>query len=177
MTPLLPSCPLARDLCSNSEIFPFFRGHYDIIYRAEQTVNVAPVVNFQYAMTSDYASWDQGALSFDANPHLMAIPNLMADPAFAMGGAPMSPVPSVSPSPASPYRLSPTQEMYPSQMQTNALVPPIPVSSPTPSLPSAAPPPMTTLPSRSTDGPQIRLNPLVMKPNLNHLPVTAPFKK
>ncbi|KAF7714873.1 Ubiquitin thioesterase OTUB1-like protein [Penicillium ucsense] len=151
-------------------------GHYDIIYRAEQTVNVAPVVNFQYAMTSDYVSWDQGALSFDANPHLMAIPNLMADPAFAMGGAPMSPVSSVSPSPASPYRLSPTQEMYPSPMQSNAIIPSIPVSSPTPSLPSAAPPPMTSLPSRSNDGPQIRLNPLVMRPSLNHLPVTAPFK-
>lgn len=155
----------------------FYSGHYDIIYRAEQTVNMAPVVNYQYAMTTNYSPWDQGALSFDVNSHLMSIPNLMADPAFAMGGAPMSPIPSVSPTPASPYRLSPTQDMYQSPMQSHTPIPSIPVSSPTPAMPSAAPPPMTSLPSRSSDGPQIRLNPLVMKPNLNHLPVTAPFKK
>ncbi|KAJ5153276.1 uncharacterized protein N7482_009754 [Penicillium canariense] len=150
-------------------------GHYDLIYRAEQTVNMAPVVNYQYAMTSNYSPWDQGALSFDVNSHLMSIPNLMADPAFGMG-APMSPMPSLSPPPAT-YRISPTQDMYQSPMQAHAPVPSIPVPSPPPVLPSAAPPPMTSLPSRSSDGPQIRLNPLVMKPNLNQLPVTAPFKK
>ncbi|GLI76831.1 hypothetical protein PoHVEF18_005109 [Penicillium ochrochloron] len=167
-----PTCP------SDATIRLLYRpGHYDIIYRAEQTVNMAPVVNYQYAMTTNYSPWDQGALSFDVNSHLMSIPNLMADPAFAMGGAPMSPIPSVSPTPASPYRLSPTQDMYQSPMQSHTPIPSIPVSSPTPAMPSAAPPPMTSLPSRSSDGPQIRLNPLVMKPNLNHLPVTAPFKK
>ncbi|OKO97403.1 Ubiquitin thioesterase otubain-like [Penicillium subrubescens] len=167
-----PTCP------SDATIRLLYRpGHYDIIYRAEQTVNMAPVVNYQYAMTTNYSPWDQGALSFDVNSHLMSIPNLMADPAFAMGGASMSPIPSVSPTPASPYRLSPTQDMYQSPMQSHTPIPSIPVSSPTPAMPSAAPPPMTSLPSRSSDGPQIRLNPLVMKPNLNHLPVTAPFKK
>ncbi|KAJ5886737.1 uncharacterized protein N7473_009411 [Penicillium subrubescens] len=166
-----PTCP------SDATIRLLYRpGHYDIIYRAEQTVNMAPVVNYQYAMTTNYSPWDQGALSFDVNSHLMSIPNLMADPAFAMGGASMSPIPSVSPTPASPYRLSPTQDMYQSPMQSHTPIPSIPVSSPTPAMPSAAPPPMTSLPSRSSDGPQIRLNPLVMKPNLNHLPVTAPFK-
>ncbi|KAJ5930433.1 hypothetical protein N7466_005926 [Penicillium verhagenii] len=148
-------------------------GHYDILYRAElPTVNMAPVVNFQYGMTSNYSPWDQGALSFDVNPHLMSIPNLMADPAFGGMGAQISPMPSVSP-PLSSYRVSPPQEMYHSPMQSHAMPP---VSSPPPALPSA-PPPMTVLPSRSTDGPQIRLNPLVMKPNLSHsLPVTTPFK-
>jgi hypothetical protein len=92
----------------------------------------------------------------------------------------MSPMPSVSPAPASPFRMSPQQEMYQSPMQTHAPIPSIPVSSPPPPIPppSTAPPPMTALPSRSSDGPQIRLNPLVMKPNLSRsLPVTTPFKK
>ena len=139
---------------------------------------MAPIVNYQYAMTSNYSPWEQGALSFDVNSHLMSIPNLMADPAFGMGD-PLSPLaPSVSPTPASPYRVSPPHEMYQSPMQNHAPVPSIPVSSPPPVMPSAAPPPMTALPSRSSDGPQIRLNPLVMKPNLSHsLPVTTPFKK
>ncbi|KAJ5769137.1 hypothetical protein N7520_003696 [Penicillium odoratum] len=153
-------------------------GHYDLLYRAElPTVNMAPVVNFQYGMTTNYSPWDQGALSFDVSPHLMSIPNLMSDPAFGAMGAPMSPMPSVSSTPLSSYRVSPPQEMYQSPMQSHAPMPPMPpVSSPPPVLPSA-PPPMTALPSRSSDGPQIRLNPLVMKPNLSHsLPVTTPFK-
>lgn len=138
---------------------------------------MAPVVNYQYAMTSNYSPWDQGALSFDVNSHLMSIPNLMADPAFGMA-APMSPMSSVPPTPASPFRISSPQDMYQSPMQSHTPVPSIPVSSPTPVMPSAAPPPMTSLPSRYSDGPQIRLNPLVMKPNLSHsLPVTTPFKK
>ncbi|KAJ5692386.1 Ovarian tumor otubain [Penicillium macrosclerotiorum] len=152
-------------------------GHYDLLYRAEATVNMAPVVNYQYAMTSNYSPWDQSALPFDVNSHLMSIPNLMADPAFPLGGAPMSPIPSVSPSPGSPYRISPTQEMYQSPMQAHAPIPSISAPSPTPVMPPVAPPSMTTLSGRSSSGPQIRLNPLVMKPNLSHsLPVTTPFK-
>ncbi|KAJ6146360.1 Ovarian tumor otubain [Penicillium chrysogenum] len=123
--------------------------------------------------------WDPTALGFDVNSSLMAIPNLMQDTSFGMG-APMSPMPSVSPTPASPFRMSPQQDMYQSPMPTHAApIPPIPVSPP-PQIapPSSAPPPMTSLPSRSSDGPQIRLNPLVMKPNLSRsLPVTTPFKK
>jgi ubiquitin thioesterase protein OTUB1 len=54
----------------------------------------------------------------------------------------------------------------------------IPATSPPPPRMSGPPPPMSSLPSRSSDGPQIRLNPLVMKQNLSHsLPVTTPFKK
>jgi ubiquitin thioesterase protein OTUB1 len=137
---------------------------------------MAPIVNLQYGMTSDYSPWDQ-ALGFDVNSSLMAIPNLMQDTSFGMG-APMSPMPSVSPTPASPFRMSPQQDMYQSPMPTHAPIPSIPVS-PSPQMAqSAAPPPMTSLPSRSSDGPQIRLNPLVMKPNLSRsLPVTTPFKK
>lgn len=151
-------------------------GHYDILYPVE-ALNMAPIVNLQYGMTSDYSPWDQAALGFDVNSSLMAIPNLMQDTSFAMG-APMSPMPSVSPTPASPFRMSPQQDMYQSPMPTHAPIPSIPVSPP-PQLPppSSAPPPMTSLPSRSSDGPQIRLNPLVMKPNLSRsLPVTTPFK-
>lgn len=147
------------------------RGHYDLLYRAEPTVNMAPVVNYQYAMTSNYSPWEQGALSFDVNPHLMSIPNLMADPSYGMAPSPMSPV---SPTPAqsvSPFRVSSPQDMFHSPVPSHAPVPStIPISSP--------PPPMTSLPSRSSDGPQIRLNPLVMKPNLSRsLPITTPFKK
>ncbi|KAJ5426039.1 Ovarian tumor otubain [Penicillium sp. CMV-2018d] len=151
-------------------------GHYDILYPVE-ALNMAPIVNLQYGMTSDYSPWDQAALGFDVNSSLMAIPNLMQDTSFGMG-APMSPMPSVSPTPASPFRMSPQQDMYQSPMPTHAPIPSIPVSPP-PQLPppSSAPPPMTSLPSRSSDGPQIRLNPLVMKPNLSRsLPVTTPFK-
>ncbi|KAJ5594284.1 uncharacterized protein N7459_000492 [Penicillium hispanicum] len=151
-------------------------GHYDLLYRPEPTVNMAPVVNYQYAATSNYAPWDDGALSFDVNPHLMSIPNLMSDPALV--GTPMSPMPAVSPTPASPYRVFPPQELYHSPMPSHEPVPSIPVSSPTPVVPSVAPPPMTTLPSRPSDGAQIRLNPLVMRPNLSRpLPLTPPFKK
>ncbi|KAJ5922152.1 Ovarian tumor otubain [Penicillium verrucosum] len=151
-------------------------GHYDLLYPVE-ALNMAPIVNLQYGMTSDYSPWDQAALGFDVNSSLMAIPNLMQDTSFGMG-APMSPMSSVSPTPASPFRMSPQQDMYQSPMPTHAPIPSIPVSPP-PQLPppSSAPPPMTSLPSRSSDGPQIRLNPLVMKPNLSRsLPVTTPFK-
>ncbi|KAJ5780481.1 Ovarian tumor otubain [Penicillium paradoxum] len=154
-------------------------GHYDLLYPVHTALNMAPIVNLQYGMTTDYSPWDQAALGFDVNSSLMAIPNLMQDTSFGMG-APMSPMPSVSPSPGSPFRMSPQQDMYQSPMQSHAPIPPVPVSSPPTQIapPSAAPPPMTSLPSRSSDGPQIRLNPLVMKPNLSRsLPVTTPFKK
>ncbi|PLB52413.1 cysteine proteinase [Aspergillus steynii IBT 23096] len=145
-------------------------GHYDLLYQAEPTVNLEPVVNYQYAMTSNYSPWDQSALSFDVNSSLMSIPNLMMDPSFALAS---SPIPAAPPS---PYRVSSAPEIYPPPMPTPS---PAPVASPPPPPMSAPPPPppMTSLPSRSSDGPQIRLNPLVMKPNLSHsLPVTTPFK-
>ncbi|CAG8002094.1 unnamed protein product [Penicillium salamii] len=153
-------------------------GHYDILYQADSNLNVAPIVNLQYGLSSDYtSSWDSATLGFDMNSSLMAIPNLMQDSSFGMG-APMSPMPSVSPAPPSPFRMSPQQEMYQSPMQSHAPISSLPVSPhPPPPAPSSAPPPMTSLPSRTSDGPQIRLNPLVMKPNLSRsLPVTTPFK-
>lgn len=159
VTPARPSAATIRLL--------YRPGHYDLLYPAEPLVNVEPVVNYQYALTSSYAAWDQSALSFDVNSSLMSVPNLMMDPTFGL--AP-SPIPAAPPS---PFRVSSPQEVYPPPMHTP---PPVPVASPPP-LRMPAPPPMSSLPSRSSDGPQIRLNPLVMKPNLSHsLPVTTPFK-
>ncbi|KAF5861128.1 hypothetical protein ETB97_000568 [Aspergillus alliaceus] len=159
VTPARPSAATIRLL--------YRPGHYDLLYPAEPLVNVEPVVNYQYALTSSYAAWDQSALSFDVNSSLMSVPNLMMDPTFGL--AP-SPIPAAPPS---PFRVSSPQEVYPPPMHTP---PPVPVASPPP-LRMSAPPPMSSLPSRSSDGPQIRLNPLVMKPNLSHsLPVTIPFK-
>lgn len=165
------------------------RGHYDLLYRPEPTVNMEPVVNYQYSMASNYSPWDQGALSFDVNSSLMSIPNLMMDPAFGMAAAPMSSDPTTSstisspPPPPSPYRMPSPQEVYQSpNMPTSPHPTPVPVSSPpataAPSRMAGPPPPMSSLPNRTSEGPQIRLNPLVMKPNLSHsLPVTTPFKK
>ncbi|KAL2831186.1 peptidase C65 Otubain-domain-containing protein [Aspergillus cavernicola] len=143
-------------------------GHYDLLYQVEPTVNMQPVVNFQYAMTSDYEPWDTSDLSFDVNPGLMAIPNLMMDTSFAL-------TPPMSQPPSDPYRVSPPHEVYHPPVHTP---PPAPITSPPPPIRLSGPPPiMNSLPPRSNDGPQIRLNPLVMKPNLSHsLPVTAPFK-
>ncbi|KAB8077141.1 cysteine proteinase [Aspergillus leporis] len=158
LTPARPSAGTIRLL--------YRPGHYDLLYQAEHTVNMEPVVNYQYSMTSNYTPWDQGALSFDVNSSLMSIPNLMMDPSFALAPSPI-------PAPASPFRVSPPHDVYQPPMHTP---PPVPVASPPPPRMSA-PPPMSSLPSRSSDGPQIRLNPLVMKPNLSHsLPVTTPFK-
>ncbi|KAA8645696.1 uncharacterized protein ATNIH1004_007115 [Aspergillus tanneri] len=162
LTPNRPSAATIRLL--------YRPGHYDLLYQAEPIVNMEPVVNFQYAMTSNYSPWDQGALSFDVNSSLMSIPNLMMDPSFALNPSP------IPPAPPSPYQVSSPQEVYHPPMQTP---PPATVASPPPSQISAPspPPPMTSLLGRSSDGPQIRLNPLVMKPNLSHsLPVTTPFK-
>ncbi|KAL2868441.1 OTU family ubiquitin thioesterase [Aspergillus lucknowensis] len=144
-------------------------GHYDLLYQVEPTMNMQPVVNFQYAMSSNYAPWDTSDLSFDVNSTLMAIPNLMMDAPFALA-------PQMSQPPSDPYRASPTQEVYQTPVHTPP--PPTPVTSPQPPIRLTGPPPiMSSLPPRSNDGPQIRLNPLVMKPNLSHsLPVTAPFK-
>ena len=154
------------------------RGHYDLLYRPEPTVNMEPVVNFQYAMTSNYSPWDQGALSFDVNSSLMSIPNLMMDPTFAMAPAPMSPAPISPQAPPSPYRVSSPQEVYQQPPMPSPPPPPTSISSPPAPQMSGPPPPLNSLPSRSSEGAQIRLNPLVMKPNLSHsLPVTTPFKK
>ena len=77
---------------SGATIRLFYRpGHYDLLYPAEQNVNMEPIVNYQYAMTSDYSNWNEGPLGFDVDSSLMAIPNLMADPSFPMG-TPMSPM-------------------------------------------------------------------------------------
>ncbi|RAK96531.1 OTU family ubiquitin thioesterase [Aspergillus ibericus CBS 121593] len=164
---LTPARPIAGTIC-----LLYRPGHYDLLYPAEPTVNMEPVVNYQYAMTSDYSPWDQqGALAFDMNSSLMTIPNLMMDPTFGMAPSPMPAAPP------SPYRVSPPQEVY--QSPVHASPPPMSIASPPPPplRMSAPPPPMSSLPPRSTDGPQIRLNPLVMKPNLSHsLPVTTPFK-
>jgi ubiquitin thioesterase protein OTUB1 len=154
-------------------------GHYDLLYGAE-----SPIVN--YATTSNYIPWDQGALSFDANPHLMAIPNLMADP-FLMGSAVPASYqrnvfyPSSPPPPSQAQTQTQTQPQSQNQSQprlqtqTQAQPPPTMTS---PSISPTQTHPLTSLPNKPSDGPQIRLNPLVMKPNLSHsLPVTTPFKK
>lgn len=141
-------------------------GHYDLLYSAEPTIHMAPIVNYQYGMSTNFNPWDDGALSFEANPHLMSIPGLMMDPsAYQPVSSPMIP----SPQPPT-FMPSPSQHEY----YSPSISPPVPstVSSP-------APPVMPLSPSstKSSDGPQIRLNPLVMKPNLSHsLPVTTPFK-
>ncbi|KAE8374399.1 peptidase C65 Otubain-domain-containing protein [Aspergillus bertholletiae] len=159
LTPARPSVATIRLL--------YRPGHYDLLYQAEPTVNMEPVVNYQYAMTSNYTPWDQGALSFDVNSSLMSIPNLMMDPTFGLA---TSPIPAA---PTNSFRVSSPPDVYSSPIHSS---PPVPVASPPPPRMSA-PPPMSSLPSRSSDGPQIRLNPLVMKPNLSHsLPVTTPFK-
>ena len=97
-----------------------YSGHYDILYQADSALNMAPIVNLQYGLSSDYTtSWDNATLGFDMNSSLMAIPNLMQDSSFGMG-APMSPMPSASPAPPSPFRMSPQQDMYQSPMQSHA---------------------------------------------------------
>ncbi|KAJ5336529.1 Ovarian tumor otubain [Penicillium brevicompactum] len=112
-------------------------GHYDILYQADSALNMAPIVNLQYGLSSDYTtSWDNATLGFDMNSSLMAIPNLMQDSSFGMG-APMSPMPSASPAPPSPFRMSPQQDMYQSPMQSHAPIS-LPVSPP-------HPPPTATL--------------------------------
>jgi ubiquitin thioesterase protein OTUB1 len=128
-----------------------------------------PMVNIQYAMSSDYSTWGTDQLSFDVNSSLMAIPNLMMDTSFGLAHSMPQP-------PSDPFRVSPPQEVYQPPVHTP---PPTTVAPPQPPIRLTGPPPiMSALPPRSNDGPQIRLNPLVMKPNLSHsLPVTAPFKK
>ncbi|RDW86200.1 uncharacterized protein DSM5745_02842 [Aspergillus mulundensis] len=89
-------------------------GHYDLLYRAESAVNMQPLVNLQYAISSDYAPWDTSHLSFDMNSSLMSIPNMMMDNSYALA-SPMSQPPSgpfrVSPAQPPPdhYRVSPSQ--------------------------------------------------------------------
>ncbi|KAH8703742.1 putative ubiquitin thiolesterase [Talaromyces proteolyticus] len=140
-------------------------GHYDILYSAEPTIHMSPVVNYQYGMSMNYTPWDEGALPFDVNPHLMSIPGLMMDP------SPYTPTSSSMLPPSSQgYMPSPPQHDYYSPSMSPSV--PTTVSSPTPSTL-----PLSPVQNKSNDGPQIRLNPLVMKQNLSHsLPVTTPFK-
>lgn len=138
-------------------------GHYDILYRPEPVVNVAPVtVNYQYAMTSNYSPWDQGALSFDLNPQLMSIPGLMMDPSFSTAPSSIPPVPEPQ------YPVSSPQPVY------QPPITPQPIkSSIHQRMPQTPPAPS----SRPSEGPQIRLNPLVMKPNLNRsFPISTSLK-
>jgi ubiquitin thioesterase protein OTUB1 len=114
-------------------------------------------------MNSNFSPSDYATLSFDANWHLMSIPNMMVEPQYHMPAAPMPPV---APTPYLPPR--------------NAYGPPSTGPHTPLTMTSPIPPthPLSSLSSKSSDGPQIRLNPLVMKPNLSHsLPVTTPFKK
>ena len=154
------------------------RGHYDILYQPQPIVNIAPVtVNYQYAMTSNYLPWDQG-FSFDVNPHLMAIPGLAMDPSYTLGQSPIAPA-----SPGPSYSTPSTADMYQQQ--------PSPIYSPTTTAPVTAPQfplpqshsqlssPSSPPSNRSSEGAQIRLNPLVMKSNLSRrsMPsVTSPKK-
>lgn len=141
-------------------------GHYDLLYSAEPpTIQMSPIVNYQYGMTMNYTPWDGGALSFDMNPHLMSIPGLMMDPSpYTPASSSIMPATSQGFMPSTPQHEFYSPSLSPSVSTT--------VSSPTTSnLPLS---PIQSKP----DGPQIRLNPLVMKPNLSHsLPVTTPFKK
>ncbi|KAL5333055.1 peptidase C65 Otubain-domain-containing protein [Aspergillus crustosus] len=157
-------------------------GHYDLLYQVEPPVNLQPVVNLQYAMSNDYSSWVSNDFAFDVNSSLMAIPNLMMDSPYTfappMSQAPMPPPPMSQP-PSDPYRVSPPQEIYqPSVHTPPSPPPPAPLAALQRSIRLTGPPPiMSSLPPRSTEGAQIRLNPLVMEANLNRtLPVTAPFK-
>jgi ubiquitin thioesterase protein OTUB1 len=79
-----------------------------------------------------------------------------------------------------PYRVSPPQEVYqPPPVHTPPPPLPAPIAALQPPIRLTGPPPiMSSLPPRSNEGAQIRLNPLVMEANLSRsLPVTAPFKK
>lgn len=129
-------------------------------------MNLTPVVNYQYGMTmTNYSPWDQAALPFDASPHLMSIPNLMADPS----SYPSVTTPMIPPSPS--YMSSPSHHGF----YSTSMGPLTPTTVSSPITPTSSLSPVST---KSSDGPQIRLNPLVMKPNLSHsLPVTTPFKK
>ncbi|KAJ5414865.1 Ovarian tumor otubain [Penicillium cosmopolitanum] len=152
-------------------------GHYDLLYPADRTINITPVVNYQYAMSFNYSPWDQSVLSLDINSHLMFIPNLTADSVFRVR-SPMSPMASVSPAAASSFRASPAQGTYQPPTQKHLPIPSIPISPSMSARPSAAPPPMTALHGRPSGGLKIRLNPLVMKPNLSRsLPWSTSFNK
>ncbi|KAL4942217.1 hypothetical protein BDV06DRAFT_235557 [Aspergillus oleicola] len=141
-------------------------GHYDLLYR-ESTFNMQPIVNLQYGMSTNYDTWGGSDLPFDVNSTMMAIPNLMMDTSFGL--APPPPPPPMSQPPSDAYRVSPPQEIHPISPPQPPPQPPIRLTAPHPI--------MSALPPKSNDGPQIRLNPLVMKPNLCHsLPITAPFK-
>ncbi|KAL4805524.1 peptidase C65 Otubain-domain-containing protein [Aspergillus unguis] len=142
-------------------------GHYDLLYGAEPAVQMQPVVNLQYAMSSDYMGWGANDLSFDVNSGLMAIPGFAMD-TFA---------PPMSQPPPNEYRVSLPQEVYQPPMYSP---PPRPIATPQPpiQLSGPPPPPLSALPRRTDDGPQIRMNEYVMRSNLSqsHPVTTAPFK-
>ena len=114
-------------------------------------------------MTSNYSPWDQGALSFDLNPQLMSIPGLMMDPSFSTAPSSIPPVPEPQ------YPVSSPQPVY------QPPITPQPIkSSIHQRMPQTPPAPS----SRPSEGPQIRLNPLVMKPNLNRsFPISTSLKR
>ncbi|KAL4884716.1 peptidase C65 Otubain-domain-containing protein [Aspergillus karnatakaensis] len=147
-------------------------GHYDLIYQVEPPLITQPVVNIQYGMSQNY-SWDPNGFAFDIHPSLMAIPNMMMDSPY-----PNTPTPPMSQPPSDPYQALPPQEVYQPPMHTTPPPPPAPIPGMQIPVRLTGPPPvMTSLPPRSTEGAQIRLNPLVMEPNLSRsLPVTPPFK-
>ncbi|KAL4924887.1 OTU family ubiquitin thioesterase [Aspergillus undulatus] len=151
-------------------------GHYDLLYREEPIINMQPVVNLQYDMSSNYDTWGPSGLSFDVNSSLMAIPNLMMDTSFGLAPPPPPPI---SQPPSDPYRVSPPQEVY--QPPVQASPPPPNLASPHPPQPqiqlTAPHPRMDALPPKSLDGPQLRFTPYVMDAKSNpSLPITAPFK-
>ena len=121
-------------------------------------------------------------MAYEVNSGLMSVPNLMEGPSFAMG--PLNQMFPVWTEPHStdpyraPYREPSPQQLYQTPIQPQQIVPASPPV--TPPRVSVPPPPTTSLPpptTRSDDGPQIRLNPLVMKCNLSHsIPVTTPFR-
>lgn len=125
-------------------------------------MNVNPVVNYQYGMMTNYAFFDQAAPSFDVNPQLMSIPNLMLDPTYPTVSN------TVMPSAPSYISLPPAPRPYYSP----------PVSPPSQTTVASPPPPSLPLsPPKSNDDP-FRWNALAMKPELRQTHLTsAPFQK
>ncbi|EEH49957.2 uncharacterized protein PADG_06036 [Paracoccidioides brasiliensis Pb18] len=138
-------------------------GHYDLLYRTEQPIQNQEItqVNYQYSMTSDYASWYSNALPFDLNPTLMAIPSLPFD---------TTSVPS-------PLHAS-QSHTYPMHINSSIRPPLAPRSPPAPSEHSSFPGfhiSRVSTPGKSSEL-QIRMNPLVCEP-MNTLPLTSvPFR-
>ncbi|KAL1995544.1 hypothetical protein VTN49DRAFT_1731 [Thermomyces lanuginosus] len=155
---------LTPDRAAISTIRLLYRpGHYDLLYTAPPPppVNVNPVVNYQYGMMTNYAFFDQAAPSFDVNPQLMSIPNLMLDPTYPTVSN------TVMPSAPSYISLPPAPRPYYSP----------PVSPPSQTTVASPPPSSLPLsPPKSNDDP-FRWNALAMKPELRQTHLTsAPFQ-